>query len=385
MAVTTHVAQRDKSQSPYQLDPDQTLRASQALLKHVKAEVKRLEKSNTTRNLLKESEDDEENDAEPIWLTIATKKHIVDKTRLKPSKIPVPHSLRRSDDLSICLITADPQRAVKNTVAEATFPSSLSQRITRIIGLTKLLARYKTFEQRRQLLSDHDIFLADERIAPRLPKALGKVFYKGTAKRPIPINLAPKKSTGEKEQPPHKKKLPKEERVSAVGSPVFVAKEIEKALSSVPVSLSPGRNVSVRVGLASFSPDELAENVSVVAPAIIQKHVTEGFKNVTGIHIKSPTSFAVPIWLSNEVWSDDSKVLPTADDRADNVNELEETDQAGRSERKRKRNPSPQRVPQAEQRKKVRLAESKATERKQTQARKDSLTAQKARLLQTET
>ncbi|KAK5944345.1 proteasome-interacting protein cic1 [Knufia obscura] len=376
MALTTHVSQLDKTQTPYKIDPDQTLRASQALLKHVKAEVQKLQESGQKKNLLAAGDSDDEDeadDAQPIWLNLATKQYLTDKHRLKPSKIPVPHSLNTNENATICLITTDPQRAVKNAVADPAFPSALSTRITRIIGLSKLLARYKSFEQRRQLVSEHDIFLADDRIISRLPKLLGKVFYKGTAKRPIPINLAPKESNKEKS-----KKIPKEERQAAVASPAVVAKEIEKALACVPVTLSPGYNIAVRVGLDSFTPEQLRENATAAAGAIIEKHVVSGWKNVKSIHIKSPTSVALPVWLAEDLWSEKPKAALVETAGVDGASPDAETEPGN----KRKRKVNATRGPQIGERKKARLAEERAKEKEDAAARKARLSAQKASAFQ---
>ncbi|KAK5097142.1 proteasome-interacting protein cic1 [Lithohypha guttulata] len=356
MALTTHVSQVDKTQTPYKLDPDQTLRASQALLKHVQAELKRLQESGGKRNLLateNSDEEDEEDDAQPIWLTLGTK---------------------HNENSTICLITTDPQRAVKNVVADPAFPSSLASRITRIIGFSKLLARYKSYEQKRQLLSEHDVFLADERIVSMLPKALGKVFYKGTAKRPIPINMAPKDASKDKS-----KRLPKDEREAVVAGPAAIAKEIEKALNSVPVSLSPGYNIAVRVGLDSFSPDQLKDNIAVAATAIIEKHVVSGWKNVKSIHIKSPTSVALPIWLAEDLWME--KPTGPAIETASEKTKDSEAETTG-IKRKRKQNTT--RGAQSGERKKTRLADEKAKDKEDGAARKARLSAQKASAFETD-
>lgn len=97
----------------------------------MRQEAKRLKEQSAKKNLL-ENEDGESEAEEqpcedaPIWLNLTTKKHVVDKNRLKPGKIAVPHSMNSSPSLSICLITADPQRAVKDVVAHPTFPTALS-------------------------------------------------------------------------------------------------------------------------------------------------------------------------------------------------------------------------------------------------------------------
>ena len=375
MALAVVPEKSNTSQTPYRLDPEQTLRASKALLEHIRAETQRIQKSSLKKELFKpEGDDSDEDIAEgddvPIWLNVSTKQHVVDRTRLKPSRIPVPHSLNSSPNLNICLVTADPQRSAKNIVADPAFPTSLSTRINRIIGFTKLKARYKTFEQRRELLSEHDIFLADDRIVTRLPNTLGKVFYKATAKRPIPIDIASKtKVEGKRVKPLRSGLKSKEDKVAAFASPAAVAREIERAIDSVPVNLKPGTQVATRVGLASFTPEQLKENLEVVVSNVIEKHVAKGWRNVKGVYIKSPTSMAIPLWLADELWAE-----------AENVDEGQKTGALGGPSEslKRKRNPNHTKGPQVGQRKKARLDEG-AVENQQVEAlRKSKLAAQKA-------
>ena len=270
-----------------------------------------MQELSSKRNLLPASDDASESDAEDaqsIWLNITTKQHIVDKNRLKPSKIAVKNPLNDSSSLSICIISADPQRAVKNAVADPTFPTSLSSRITKIVGYTKLKAKYYSFESRRELLSEHDIFLADDRIITRLPATLGKVFYKGTAKRPIPIHIAQENRIEGKRVKTEKQRVSKEEKHASVASPTIVAKEIEKALNCVPVSLKPGMHVSITVGNTRFTPEKLAENIFVVTREVIERHVVKGWKNVKSIQIKSPNSMGISIWLADKMWVEDERV-----------------------------------------------------------------------------
>ncbi|PGH15396.1 hypothetical protein AJ80_05580 [Polytolypa hystricis UAMH7299] len=310
--LTTKVA----SGSPYQLSNDQVLKASSALLRHIKAEEKQKAEQSDKKNLLAASDDDEGSDAEgasrgedvPVWLILTTKKHIVDKNRLKPSKIQVPHSLNTSPALNICLITADPQRAVKDVVADPAFPKSLSSRITKVIGFSKLKAKYQSFESRRQLLGEHDIFLADDRIITRLVDALGKIFYKST-KRPIPIRIEEiQKVDGKRVKKEDKKRPATDERHSAVAGPEIVAKEIERTLHSVSVHLAPATTVAVRVANASFSPEQVVENLEAVVTGMIEKHVSKGWRNIKAIHIKGPNTMALPVWLASELWVEDTDV-----------------------------------------------------------------------------
>ncbi|EXJ54820.1 hypothetical protein A1O7_10161 [Cladophialophora yegresii CBS 114405] len=377
--MMTTIGSRLPKETPYQLDPEQTLKASRALLQHIQTETKRLQQASSKKSLLSTSasgsDDDVAGDAEaPIWMTLTTKQHIVDKNRLKPSKIPVPHSLNTSPDLRICLITADPQRAVKNLVADPAFPEQLKTRITRIIGFTKLKARYKTFEQLRQLLSEHDIFLADDRIITRLPQTLGKVFYKGPSKRPIPIIIADSRKD-KKES-----KMPKDDGAAGKNSTQALAKEIEKALNSVPVSVRPGTLVAVRVGLAAFKPEQLAENITAVVSKLVERHVVKGWRNVRGIHIKGQSSTAVPLWLAEDLWTETEDIVEALEGREQLENGAEQDD----SGQKRKRNPASTKGPQAGSRKRAKVIEAKngkrGSDQEGAQARKSKLAAQKAKI-----
>ena len=50
--------------------------------------------------------------------------------------------------------------------------------VAKVIGISKLKANYFTFEAKRKLCDQYDIFLADDRIIPSLPKLIGKTFFK---------------------------------------------------------------------------------------------------------------------------------------------------------------------------------------------------------------
>ncbi|KAK2804375.1 hypothetical protein FQN50_006668 [Emmonsiellopsis sp. PD_5] len=332
MAVTSGaLTVKADSGTPYQLNNDQVVRASSALLKHIKAEEKQKAETSTKKNLLADNDDDEDasdvedSAATPVWLVLTTKKHIVDKNRLKPGKIAVPHSLNTSPSLTICLITADPQRAVKDAITDLAFPTSLSSRITKVIGFSKLKTKYQSFESRRRLLSEHDIFLADDRIIMRLVDALGKIFYK-SSKRPIPIRIAEvQKVNGQKvKKEDRKRPATADEKYSAVASPAVVAKEIERTLNSVPVHLAAAATTAIRVGTANFSPEKVAENVEAVVQGMTEKFVTKGWRNVKAIHLKGANTMAMPIWLASELWVEEGDV------KEDEVKAIEDSKKKGK-------------------------------------------------------
>jgi ribosome biogenesis protein UTP30 len=167
-----------------------------------------------------------------------------------------------------------------------------------VVGLDKLKKKYKTYESRRQLQAEYDIFLADDRIITELARVLGKPFLANKTKRPIPVTLA--------------QQLPKDKdgkRSRVVKKPEEIAKEIENALKCTYVHLSPTATTSVRVGRSSQSPQQIQDNVAAVVESLTTKFIPQGWRNVRGLYIKGPTTAALPIWLTDELWTSEEKVL----------------------------------------------------------------------------
>lgn len=260
------------------------------------------------KDLLADPEDEGGMKELPIWLTLTTKRHITDSRNLKPSKIVLPNPLNTDSETTICLLTAEPQRAYKNLVASDEFPAELRKRVTRVIDLAKLKAKFKSYESQRKLFAEHDVFLGDTRIINRLPGVLGKTFYKTTAKRPIPVEIQARipKSEGKRV-----KRTKDADTVNACTS-IQLAGEIERAVGAALVNLSPTVNTAVRVGIAGWTAEQIAQNVDVVAKALVEKFVPGKWKNVKSIYIKGPETAALPVWLTDELWLDHKDIV--ADD-----------------------------------------------------------------------
>ncbi|KAL7627777.1 proteasome-interacting protein cic1 [Parahypoxylon ruwenzoriense] len=294
------------------VDPDQTLKASKALLAHMKKASKEKAANAEKKDLLAASDDEDGTNELPIWLTLTTKRHIADSRSLKPGKIVLPHPLNTDPEIGICLITAEPQRAYKNLVASEEFPAEWRKRVTRVIDVSKLKAKFKVFEAQRKLYSEHDVFLGDTRIINRLPGILGKTFYKTTAKRPIPVEIQARvpKSEG--------KRVKRVKDADTVNSctPTQLAGEIERAVGAALVNLSPTVNTAIRVGNASWSAEQIAENVDVVAKNLVEKFVPGKWKNVKSIYLKGPETAALPVWLTDELWLDQKDIVPDGSEEA---------------------------------------------------------------------
>ncbi|CAK7214613.1 proteasome-interacting protein cic1 [Sporothrix bragantina] len=334
----TKVVTRADTVPESKVDSKQALLATKSLLAYIKKSAEEETAKTGKRNLL--AADDEDDDeaggsgvAEtPIWLTVSTKRHIIDSSRLQPNTIRVPHALNTDDDTTICLITADPQRAYKDIVASEAFPAALRKRITRVIDVGHLSKKFKSYEAQRKLFAEHDVFLGDDRIINRLPKVLGKTFYKTTVKRPVPVVLAkrrPRGADGKRAKAPKKKgpaktvdgdaTLSAEDQAAAVAeamasarTPEQIAAEIEKAISSAVVHLSASESTSVKIGLAGWPAAHVAANAEAVAREVVGKYVPQKWSSVKSIFIKGPSTMAVPIWQTDELWLEGSKdVLKT--------------------------------------------------------------------------
>ncbi|SPN98434.1 related to CIC1 Adaptor protein specifically linking the 26S proteasome to its substrate, the SCF component Cdc4 [Cephalotrichum gorgonifer] len=305
-----------------EINAEQTLKASKALLAHMQKASKQKAEASTKKNLLDEIDEDGALalSETPVWLTLTTKRHIVDTNKLKPDKISVPHPLHTNPNETICLITADPQRSYKDIIASDDFPADLRKRITRVIGYTKVRAKYRQYEAQRQLLSSHDIFISDDRIINRLPQALGKTFYKTTAKRPIPVTFrtARTAAAGKKGG-----KRQDGDEVVNVPTAADVAAEVNKALGCALVALSPSTNTAIKVGYASWTAEQIAENVAAVATSLISKHVPKGWSNVKSIYIKGPETTALPIWQTEELWVDGADVVADKEGETKAVKDVE--------------------------------------------------------------
>ncbi|KAL0930441.1 electron transfer flavoprotein alpha-subunit [Colletotrichum truncatum] len=372
MAPSKTVAVASKDVVPA-IDPEQTLKASKALLAHIKKAAKEKTEESGKKNLLADPEDEANIAQSPVWLTLTTKRHIADTTRLKPGKIALPHPLNTDEESTICLITADPQRAYKNIVASDEFPEALRKRITRVVDVGKLKSKWKQYEAQRKLYAEHEIFLADDRIVNRLPKVLGKTFYKSTAKRPIPVVLSPKPGRVDGKRQKQQEKTPGTVRA---GTAQDIAAEIEKAIGSALVSLTPSTNTAIRIGYAGFKADQIAENVEAVVKALVEKWVPQKWQNVKSIYIKGQETAALPIWLTDELWLEDKDIVADNSEEAKAIKEkanvgkkrksveaaAEEEEQESKPTAKKAKKTAPKALPESNDDK---LDKKIATERKE--------------------
>jgi ribosome biogenesis protein UTP30 len=193
------------------------------------------------------------------------------------------------------------------------------------MAVTKLKTKYKPYEARRKLLAEYDIFLADDRVMNLLPGLLGKVFYKSTTKRPIPVSLTGhEKWHGQGREGEAGKLKRKREKdtggPSTIGRPEHVGADIQKALHTTLVHLAPSVTTAVRVAWGTWSPKMIAENTAAVVEGMATKFIPKGWRGIKSIHIKGPDTIALPIWLADELWVDEEQVLDQDARAADDFN-----------------------------------------------------------------
>ncbi len=163
--------------------------------------------------------------------------------------------------------------------------AELDSTVSRVVGLSKIKEKHKSFEAKRALRDAHNIFLADDRIVSLLPQFLGKTFY-GSKKNPMPISIP--------------KNIDKVENFKL---------EVKKALGSTYLHLSPGTCTSIKVGVAGQTAEEISENIEVVANRVVDQYVPQKWKGLRSLHIKTSSSVALPLWVTDRVFSADVDVI----------------------------------------------------------------------------
>lgn len=110
---------------------------------------------------------------ELLHLVVALKKAPVGPRKDKPIHLAIPHPLFTADGAEICLFVKDHKgeghKAAKARLAQL----QKNGGVNKVVGLSKLRTKYESHEAKRQLCNSYDLFLADERIIPSLPKLIG--------------------------------------------------------------------------------------------------------------------------------------------------------------------------------------------------------------------
>jgi ribosome biogenesis protein UTP30 len=185
----------------------------------------------------------------------------------KMKAIRIPHSMVDLETAEICLIVKDNDgKGHKEAKQKVEQMGDDKAGIAKVLGVSKLRNNYKPHEAKRKLCDSYDLFLADERVIPILPKLLGKTFFK-KKRQPIPVDLTKKDW----------------------------AKEIRSATSATYLSLSNGTCVRIKTGTSQMSIEDVVENTCVAVEGAV-KHIPRRWGNVQSIFIKLNESVALPLY-----------------------------------------------------------------------------------------
>jgi ribosome biogenesis protein UTP30 len=204
-------------------------------------------------------------DEQLLYVVISLKK-IPERARTNPYRIPLPHPLFPIDgDQEVCLFVNDLDRGIKAKDAKAKVIEE-GILIAKVIGVSKLKTDYYPHEAKRKLCGSYDLFLADDRILPMLPKLLGKSFFK-KKKHPIPVTLTRQQWKG----------------------------QITQACSSTYLYVGGGSCSVIKVARMSQSKEEIRENILAVINGAVEQ-VPKKWKGVQSIYLKTLESVALPLY-----------------------------------------------------------------------------------------
>ncbi|KAI5479170.1 hypothetical protein MNV49_004030 [Pseudohyphozyma bogoriensis] len=234
----------------------QVQKALTALLAH----ITKVQQQREETDLLGESE-------EKLFVVVGLKRAARREVHM-PVRMQLAHPVIDPRQSPVTLFVKDPQRTYKDLLEK----SKISF-ISRVVGLEKLRTKHKTFEAKRVLLKEGDLFLVDDRVVVDVGKSLGKM-WREAKKQPVPVALQRKD----------------------------LKAELERAVASTYLQISMGTSLSVKFGsTAIHTPAQLLENLLSLLPQLaVRLPFSEGdFSNIQSIHIKTSTSVALPIWNSS--------------------------------------------------------------------------------------
>ncbi|XP_056847053.1 uncharacterized protein LOC108818262 isoform X2 [Raphanus sativus] len=234
------------------LPPPQTTRVSPKTVHEAVTSLLKwkAEKSKTEKPQLLEQD-------EFVYLIVTLKK-IPQTNRTKPHRILLPHPLIIDDRAKSGLTKEDARKKIESDGIP----------ITKILKLSKLKTDYKAFEAKRKLCDSYEMFFADRRVIPLLPRLIGKKFF-ASKKIPAAVDL--------------KHRNWKEQIGKACGSAMFFVRT--------------GTCSVVKVGKLSMESDVVVENVMATLNGVVE--VLPGqWKYVRSLHLKLSESLALPVYQS---------------------------------------------------------------------------------------
>ena len=202
------------------------------------------------------------------------------KSQPKPAQLLIPNPFYKLADKSgndsdgdddnteepeICLIVKEESKPWCQEMIEK-FPDHMGC-VKKVLTLDSLRKKHSSYEQKRELLSKYNMFLADDRILPMMSKALGKGFIKAK-KLPVPVDVT---------------------RETALPF------AIQKALSATYMTVNTGTCISIKAGHTGMDSKKLTENVLAIAKAAATK-IPHSWANIQMIGVKTADSVSLPVY-----------------------------------------------------------------------------------------
>ncbi len=249
--------------------------AARAGEKRENERIKAQERKGSKKLSLADEFDQESKVPSNVWLVVGMSK-MVEETSNRPVRIAIPHPMM-TEAHSVCLITKDTQRKYKDLVK----PLKIKP-IKKIIGLSKLRTKFSPFEAKRNLCNSFDLFLADSRVLPYLPRMLGKSFFE-KKKHPAVVDIR-----------------------STEDNPEMLAEELQSAISATYLHLTGGACTSIRVGTLGQTAEQIGENTVAVVKGLEAK-LPGGLSVIRTLFLKTSASTSLPIFERTKAGQDDEQ------------------------------------------------------------------------------
>lgn len=175
--------------------------------------------------------------------------------------------------------------------------------MNRVVGLEKLRTKHKTFEAKRALLKEGELFLVDDRIVSEVGKGLGKMWRE--AKKCVsclPGVWAEADEWAQATYPGLPRSQGAESRARArhlLDLPPNQHRNLPVRLSFLTAPTLPNLPScsTIKFGTTTLhTPTELLANLLALIPQLAIRLPNSGWSNLASLHLKTSTSIALPIF-----------------------------------------------------------------------------------------
>ncbi|KAG7835748.1 hypothetical protein KL942_004918 [Ogataea angusta] len=214
-----------------------------------------------------------DDDDASLYMQLTSVKFFSKKQVLKPTTVAVPHPVHDlENEFKVCVFVKDGQIDAETLekIEQENIPH-----LAKIISASELKGAYKSYEARRKLQKEYDLFLSDESLITALPKLLGKIFY-STSKLPLPIRLKTKEN---------------------VFSVTTLANQVSKMVNCVHYVAPMGVNLTLNLGSVRQPLDNIVDNVQ----ALTQHFEKQPLKTIQLKLLESP---GLPIYIAEQIFSE---------------------------------------------------------------------------------